>query len=407
MKNTSVMLTLILLFFIFSNILLVPIVAATEDSWVTLKPMPTARRDLGVAVVNGKIYAIGGRNDNGRLSTNEEYNPATNMWVTKTPMPTPRSDFGIAVVQNKIYCIGGIIDYDWSGYGRGILCKVVEVYDPITDTWENRTSMPTERQRPLANAVNGKIYLIGGFQYQDLPPPQTTIDLEVNEVYNPETDSWTTKSPLPNTSYGSASTSLDGKIYVISGFQSNLTQIYDAASDMWSLGAAIPTAVALAGAGSTTGEIASKRIYVIGGYPSYDEEPLNQVYNPQTDTWDSGSQMLTARHSLGTSEVNDTLYAIGGGSTNLNVRYYDENEKYTPMDYNSVFPDVEKPTPSIIPTSTPKATPTPVPSSEPTPTGVMPAPFPTTILIGLIISVAVVGLGLLIYFRKCRRGKSQ
>ena len=291
-----------------------------EDSWVTLEPIPTIRRDLGVAVVNGKIYAIGG-NYNGMLSTNEEYDPATDTWATKTPMPTPRSDFGIAVVQNKIYCIGGIIDYDWSGYGKGILCAVNEVYDPLTDTWENKTSMPTERQRPLANAVNGKIYLIGGVQYRDLPPPQTTIELGVNEVYDPETDSWTTKTSLPNTSYGPASTTADNKIYVISGFQSNLTQIYDTKSDTWSQAAAIPTAVGLAGAGATTGEMAPQRIYVIGGYPSYDEVPLNQVYDPQTDTWTSGRQMPTARHRLGIAVVNDTVYAIGGCSSNLNVGY--------------------------------------------------------------------------------------
>ena len=36
--------------------------------------------------------------------------------------------------------------------------------------------------------------------------------------------------------------------------------------------------------------------------------------------------------------MNDTLYAIGGGSTNLNVRHYDENEQYTPIGYIPEFP---------------------------------------------------------------------
>lgn len=313
-------------------------VNAAEDSWTTMEPMPTIRRDLGVAVVNEKIYAIGGRNDNGYLSTNEEYDPATNTWTTKTPMPTPRSDFGIAVVNNKIYCIGGIIEFDWGGYGEGILCTVNEVYEPLTDTWENKTSMPTERQRPKANVVDGKIYLIGGFQYRDLPPPQTTIKLDVNEVYDPETDSWTTKTSMPITPSNPASATIDNKIYVIGGFKSDLNQIYDPESDSWSQGAPIPTAVALAGAGATSGEMAPKRIYVIGGYPSSDEVRLNQVYDPETDTWSSGTQMPTARHSLGVAVMNDILYAIGGGSTNLNVRQYDENERYTPIGYIPEFP---------------------------------------------------------------------
>jgi len=36
--------------------------------------------------------------------------------------------------------------------------------------------------------------------------------------------------------------------------------------------------------------------------------------------------------------MNDKLYAIGGGSTNLNVRQYDENERYTPIGYIPEFP---------------------------------------------------------------------
>ena len=326
---------------------LVPHAEATENTWTTLEPIPTIRRNLGVAVVNGKIYAIGGTGEGGYLNTNEEYDPATNTWTTKTPMPTPRSDFGIAVFQNKIYCIGGIIYFDWSGYGEGILCAFNEVYDPLTDTWENKTSMPTKRQRPKANVVNGKIYLIGGFQYQDLPPPNTQIELNVNEAYDPETDSWSTKTPIPNTPYGPASATINNKIYVISGFHSDLNQIYDPESDTWFQGASIPTAVALAGAGATSGVMAPKRIYVIGGYPSYDEVSLNQVYNPETNTWSSGSQMPTARHSLGVAVINDTLYAIGGGSTNLNVRYYDENERYTPIGFGTA-PDTTPPVISVV-----------------------------------------------------------
>jgi N-acetylneuraminic acid mutarotase len=321
-----------------------PLVWGIEDSWARERPIPTIRSRLGVVAVNGKIYVIGGINDSGYLSINEEYDPITKTWTTKTSMPTPRSDFGIAVVNNKIYCIGGIIKYDWSGYGEGTLCAANEVYDPLTDTWKNKTEMPTTRQRPIANVVDDKIYIIGGFQYQDLPPPHTTIQLDVNEVYDPKTDAWTTKKPIPFTTSNPSSATIDNKIYVIGGFQKNLNQmgnlnqIYNPQSDTWSQGAPIPTAIALAGAGATTGEMAPKCIYVIGGYTSYDEVSLNQVYNPQTDTWTSGQSIPTARHGFGVAVVNDTLYCIGGGSTNLNVRYYDENEKYLPIGYIPEFP---------------------------------------------------------------------
>jgi len=80
---------------------------AAEDSWTTMEPMPTARSGLGVVVVNGKIYAIGGSDGNRQLDTNEMYDPATNTWISKQPMPSARSRFGITVYQNKIYVMGG------------------------------------------------------------------------------------------------------------------------------------------------------------------------------------------------------------------------------------------------------------------------------------------------------------
>ena len=82
-------------------------VRATEDSWTTLEPLPTIRRDLGVAVVNGKIYAIGGRNDGNYLSTNEEYDPETNTWSSGRQMPTARHSLGVAVMDDELYAIGG------------------------------------------------------------------------------------------------------------------------------------------------------------------------------------------------------------------------------------------------------------------------------------------------------------
>jgi len=58
---------------------------AQEDTWTSLAPMPTPRMDLGLAVVNNKIYAIGGQTGRGLsdivLDTNEMYNPATNTWT--------------------------------------------------------------------------------------------------------------------------------------------------------------------------------------------------------------------------------------------------------------------------------------------------------------------------------------
>ena len=84
--------------------------------------MQVARANLGVAVVNGEIYTIGGNTVTGEynfdqgfsygingspVNTNEQYDPSTNSWTFKAPMPTLRDSFAIAIYKDNIYCIGG------------------------------------------------------------------------------------------------------------------------------------------------------------------------------------------------------------------------------------------------------------------------------------------------------------
>lgn len=303
-------------------------IKAAEDSWTTKEPMPTARAVIGVAVVDGKIYAIGGSYDSFGV---EEYNPVTNTWTTKTPMPTPRIFFGIAVVENKIYVIGG----DSGNWVVGETpSNVNEVYDPLTNTWETRVSMPTERLGLSASVVEDRIYCIGGRRGEP-----TYADVSATEVYDPSTDTWTTMEPIPTPVSYHASAVLDNKIYIIGGAVGvSLNQVYDPETNTWGGGVSLPTGVDSAAAGATTGVMAPKRIYVIGGKQNLDAVNLNQIYDPETDTWTYGASMPTARFGHGVAVINDTLYSIGGREGWFGFPISAANEQYTPVDYIPEFP---------------------------------------------------------------------
>ena len=245
LKPVLTTLTIFILLLLFSLLTGALFVQATDIAWVSKAPMQEARSGLGVAVVNGKIYAIGGAGKGGFSATNEEYDPETDTCAMKAPMPTPRSAFGIAVYENKIYCIGG---YTFSGSATA----VNEVYNPVTDSWENKTSMPTARLNLRANVVNGKIYLIGGISYPD-------SGRSLNEVYDPVSDTWSVKSPIPASVdlYGFAV--VGNKIYVM---RSGVTQIYDADKDSWAAIVAPPLSSFIASAGVAGGTNSPNRIYL-------------------------------------------------------------------------------------------------------------------------------------------------
>ncbi len=320
-----------------------PIAGASEDEWITMAAMPTARRSLGVAVVDGKIYAIGGSNNDGQLAVNEEYNPLTNTWTTKAPMPTARSGFAITVYQNKIYCIGGTIGDDETAVTG--FTGVNEVYDPEKNTWETKASMPTHRTELCASIVNGKIYLIGGKEYLEVNP--FYHELDVNEVYNPESNSWTTNASMPVPAFGYASAVADDKIYVIGGLRQlqldgptaiGINQVYNSKNDTWSSQASLPVALGYSAACITTGVTAPKKLYVVGGFNQNNYSNATYVYDFKYNMWSSGKSMPMARDYLGLAVVDDSLYSIGGfdGQNSLAA-----NEQYVPIGYGTIPPELQ------------------------------------------------------------------
>jgi N-acetylneuraminic acid mutarotase len=321
-----------------------------ENTWTQKAPMHQARAGLGVVAVNGNIYAIGGFTcvDTTRshkwvsVGTNEEFDPATNNWTTKASMRTPRAFFAIAAFQSKIYCIGGTTDF--SGFST-----VNEVYDPVTDSWETKQPTPTARAGMQANVINGKIYLTGGMD-------STHMLSNVTEVYDPADNTWTTRAPMPYAT-GEASAVIDNKIYSFgtdynySNYESfGVTQIYNPETNTWRQGTAPPdnnfggSYGASGVAASTTGIIAPKQIYVYCG--SYRGSPL-QVYNPQNDSWSLSLVNPPLNQHCGVGVVDDMLYFIGGyaliyanlWSDPVNTCYA-SNEQYAPFGYGTSPPVV-------------------------------------------------------------------
>jgi N-acetylneuraminic acid mutarotase len=313
--------------------------ADTQSSWITMTPMPTARGGFGIAVVSGKIYAIGGINGNNLpVGTTEEYNPQTNQWTSMTSMPTPRSGFAVAVFQNKIYAIGG------TG-GTGFASNN-EVFDPVSNTWETKTSMPTPRADLCASVVDDKIYLIGGKRYSNISPFYN--ETNINEVYDPGNDTWSTAAPLPTAVQGYSSVVLNDKIYVIGGSSESMSlpntvisdanQVFDPGSGNWSTAASLPDVDSYGAAAATEGYMAPARIYCIGGYSNEEFSSTVQVYFPENNSWNAAESMPTARSYLGVAVVNDVLYAIGGFD---GTNWLDVNEQYKPIGYGTVPPKAQ------------------------------------------------------------------
>jgi N-acetylneuraminic acid mutarotase len=329
---------------IFSALTIVrPALADTnpENSWTQLAPMSQPRAGLGVAVVNDKIYAIGGVKpipnqypQDEYLKINEEYDPTTNTWITKASMPTPRGGFAIAAYQEKIYCIGGVngmekVEPQLGPYWRSVYSNVNEVYDTITGIWETKAPLPVNGSVYQAHVLDGKIFL---------------ITASVIYVYNPEEDSWASKTQLPASAKSApVSAALDNQIFVTGEFSTGTPLsyeqkmlIYSPSNDSWTEGSSGPIIIGQGGAGVTTGFRAPTRVYVLGvSINDFPYRLVNLAYDPENDAWSSATAMLTKRTGYGLVVLNDVLYVIGGyDSTGANPTGV--NEEYFPLGYSNV-----------------------------------------------------------------------
>ena len=95
-------------------------------------PMPTSARNVfPTSVVDGRIYAVGGSGVGVLLSTVEEYDPVTDEWTVKTSMPAGRFAHSASVVDGVIYVIGGTVTWpEMDGL------STVEAYNPALDPLE-------------------------------------------------------------------------------------------------------------------------------------------------------------------------------------------------------------------------------------------------------------------------------
>ena len=224
-----------------------------HDIWLSKPDMPTARYDHAAVVVDGRVYVTGGSATVGHstkaIAVVEVYDPATQTWTRAADMPEPRGGHCASVVDGRIYVLGGYRPGDWSA------TNTVQEYDPLTDTWRQKADMPRRRHFFAAATVDGILYAIGGISGVD--------------AYDPGTDAWTSRAPLLHRNYSMAAGVIDGKILVVGGAGGGFgdadpqsrVEVYDPLTDTWEARAPMPMNIAM----SANTAVVDGMLFVMGG----------------------------------------------------------------------------------------------------------------------------------------------
>jgi N-acetylneuraminic acid mutarotase len=258
------------------------------------------RSELGAGVIDGKIYAVGGRlDDDSPLAVFEIYDPATDSWTPGPSLPAPRDHAGVAAVNGKLYVIGG---YGPVTSPAGSVAATVFEFDPGSSTWSTKAPMVSPRAAFAVAVVGTKIHCVGG------------LSGKAHEAYDVSTDTWEMLPEMPTGREHLAAASIGTTIYVVGGRvtpfpyenYANL-DAYDTVTRTWTQLPAMPTARGGLGAAALDG-----KLYAFGGeFPTVYAQV--EEYDPTTQAWRRMTDMLTPRHGVAAVTVNGWIHVVGGG----------------------------------------------------------------------------------------------
>ena len=116
--------------------------------------MLVPRSQMGCLVMDDCLYVIGGTNrHNEVLQSVERYHFNENKWEEIPPMLEARASPSVASVNGKMYVFGGDQINEVNFYRARTTISVAEVYDPLTKSWNYSESLPESRSESGAVVI--------------------------------------------------------------------------------------------------------------------------------------------------------------------------------------------------------------------------------------------------------------
>lgn len=253
-----------------------------EQSWTTLVDLPMPRSGLGAVFIQGLFYAVGGRNNcpegNQDSDALDCYDPVTNIWKTCTPMSTPRSRVGVGVMDGMLYAVGGC--------HSATLHNSVERYKPEENTWESVQPMATRRIGVGVAVVNRLLYAVGGFD--------GTCRLSSAECYHPENNEWITLASMNTPRSAAGVIALEQYVYAVGGYdgsdQLKTVERYNIETNEWEYVASMRSPRSALSVAVLEG-----KLYALGGYDGTNFLSSVEVFDAATNEWIDAPSMNCGR----------------------------------------------------------------------------------------------------------------
>ena len=308
--------------------------AITDSFWSNGKSMSEDRNELTAVVLDDKIFAMGGEDiasGGDQKDTVEVYDITRDQWIENDipPMPLPLDHTASLIYEGKIYVVGGFLK-------DKVPTDKLFIYDPQKNEWQEGSPLPSPRGAMGAEFVNGLLYVVGGVNASHIP-------VNTNLAYDPKTDTWSIKSPMPTARHHLQTEVVDGKIFALGGrilgdgimpedIEETLTnfdrnEMYDPQTDSWT----ILEPMLSKRSGFAAAVPSDANIYVFGGQGVGRGKLMDSVekYDPILNEWTYEKTIPTSRAGLIAISFSDRIFVLGG-------QYFDDSGG-VPLNLNEIF----------------------------------------------------------------------
>ncbi|GAA5317268.1 MAG: kelch repeat-containing protein [Candidatus Pelagadaptatus aseana] len=192
-----------------------------DDHWQAAVPLPGRRAEFAAGSTKAGLIVTAGRKprDAGSDGANGRYEDHTNAadtwlwdgerWQTGAPIPLARNSVGTAVVDDRLHVIGG---RRVTAGATQQNCTDHHVYDPQSDRWDSRAPLPLAQAGCAAAALDGSIYLFGGEVFTE--PKRVFANAW---RYDTQQDRWQALEDLPLPVHGHGAVAAVDAIHLLGG----------------------------------------------------------------------------------------------------------------------------------------------------------------------------------------------
>jgi N-acetylneuraminic acid mutarotase len=186
-----------------------------SDAWTPGPPLPERRAGGGLAVVQRRLHYFGGYKADRDTNSGDHWSLSLdggNRWQREADLPDPRGHVSAAVLDGKLYALGGDHGHDKTQ----IDLKSCHRFDPATNQWSPIASLPDGRSHFESSTIiyRGRILIVGGRCNSSQPPRNVVGDLI---EYDPEADAWHVVGAMPEKLLAPAAAIISSRIVVTGG----------------------------------------------------------------------------------------------------------------------------------------------------------------------------------------------